>query len=171
MDGFYYEQANHNNSDAQFSLACICLNENSVQQNINKAIYYLTMASKNGHVESSFCLGVIYHQGYLIQRDIKKAIHYYKEASSFGDHYAKNNLSIIYKGSNEIEQNISNSIIYLNEAISKNDIVSMAHIYFFNENVDLDKSEDLLIQLANKYFYPSKDLLALLLVKKLKIIT
>ena len=48
---------------------------------------------------------------------------------------------------------------------------NLAHICFFDENANFDESEKLLFKSANNNFELSKNLLALLLVKKLKSIT
>ena len=77
-------------------------------------------------------------------------------------------MAIIYKNGN-INNNIQYSIILFNEAIKKNDVVStynLAHLYFYGENVEvnIDKSEKLLIESAN--FLHSQNLLSLLFVKK-----
>lgn len=60
-----------------------------VHNNINKAIYYLTLAAKQHKQDSQI---LILHEGLHVTYDIDKAIHHFKEASCLNHPCAKNNL-------------------------------------------------------------------------------
>ena len=68
---------------AQFNLGYIYYCGLFVLRNIDKAIYYLSLAAKQYHSDAQFYLGSIYYEGLYVTHDIEKAIHYFKEASCF----------------------------------------------------------------------------------------
>ncbi|KAK8843898.1 hypothetical protein M9Y10_024980 [Tritrichomonas musculus] len=159
--------ANKNYLYAQFILGNIYFNN----QDVNRAILYFYLSAEKGFTESNFFMGIFYSQGIIIERNIEKAIHYYFNGSNHGDQYSKNNLGIIFK----YHEYKRNPIEYFEEAIrQKNDSVSMynlGHIYFYGEKVDknLDKSIELLIKSSTRNFEPSKILLILVLINKLRV--
>lgn len=165
---YFNLSSNNDNRDAFLYLGIIHLWHGE----INKSINFLQLASKKGNILSNFFLGFLYHEGRYIQKDIQKAIHYYKEASSFNNEFAKNNLGILFKNGvdDELQKNLFSAIEYFDEAIrQENNKISMynlAHIYLFNDTIDIDKSIDLLIQSSNQDFLPSQELLCLALIKK-----
>ena len=52
-----------------------------MNRDINKAIYYFSLASNQNHSDAQFALGIIYYNGVYVPRDIKKSIHYLSLAS------------------------------------------------------------------------------------------
>ncbi|KAK8834264.1 hypothetical protein M9Y10_027912 [Tritrichomonas musculus] len=174
---FYYLTlaANQNHKSAQCHLAFLYLKRNSSNSTINKAIYYFTRSAEQGSKSARFALATFYYEGKHVPRDINKAIDYFKQLSSLNSQFAKNNLGIIYKNGEGVKQNIMMSIEYFNEAIKQeNDLVSMfnlAHIYFFEEGVDLDLDIAIYLLINSVKISYSFDLLCLAMVKKYEKIT
>ncbi|KAK8888561.1 hypothetical protein M9Y10_033292 [Tritrichomonas musculus] len=133
----------------------------NVQQDIDKAIHYLTISTKLGHSEAQTILGEIYFSNQFVPRDIKKAIYYFKESSNINDSIAKNYLGIIYKNGFGVSKNILQAIEYLDEAIrQKNEnfaFYNLARIYYFGIDVDkkIVKAIELLEISSNSKFLPA----------------
>ncbi|KAK8841493.1 hypothetical protein M9Y10_027112 [Tritrichomonas musculus] len=138
-----------NNSDAQFRLGLYFEDENDVEHNINKAIYYYTLASINNHPEAQFNLGMIYCQEKYLCRNITKAIHYLTLSAS---HYleAQYRLGLMYYLPLYIPQDYDKAIYYLSLAANNNHPNAqnyLGFIYYSGECVKQDMNA------ALKYFY------------------
>ena len=52
-----------------------------MNRDINKAIYYFSLASNQNHSDAQFAVGIIFYKGIYVPRDINKSIHYLSLAS------------------------------------------------------------------------------------------
>ena len=168
------QSAKQNHSKAQFFLSNIYMEDKSVQ-NINESIKYLQYSASNNYREAQLILADLLFEGIHLKYEIEKIIHLYKEASCFNDQYAKNNLGVIYKnGISGINKNLSLAKEYFKEAVAqKNDAVSMFNLSNLllneeQETKDYKKVIELLIGSSHQGLEESLQLLAFILIEKLK---
>lgn len=116
--------------------------------NIKKAIYYLSLAADQLHIDAQFLLGSIYCDGLHVKYSIDKAIHYFKEASCFNHSQAKNNLGIIYKTWKGVPANPHASIVYFRQRGDDVAMFDLAHLHFYEEidKTNLDTAIELLVK-------------------------
>ena len=111
---------NQNDPEIQFNLGIIYLEGQNVQQDINKAIHYLSLAANQNHADAQFTLGVNYYSNAYIQQDINKAIHYLSLAANQNHPLAQNNLGIIYCEGKYIQRDINKAIYFFSPAANQN---------------------------------------------------
>jgi len=85
---------------AQFNLAQILLEEGGSS---TKSAYWFEKAAAQGHVVSSYNLGLMYARGYGVKKDLKKAESYFRKAADAGHVDAMYNLGYLY---DELDRNI-----------------------------------------------------------------
>ncbi|KAK8847201.1 hypothetical protein M9Y10_019785 [Tritrichomonas musculus] len=105
-----------NDSNAQFTLGLIYLNDKYVPQDINKSIHYLILASNRNHSKAQSILGYIYYKGLIITRDINKSIYYLSLSSKNLNPEAQFYLGQIYYDGKYIQRDIDKAIHYFKES-------------------------------------------------------
>ena len=135
---------------AQYELGRIYYENIHVPRDINKSIFYLTLAAENENNNISkihFYLGVVYYCNQYIPKDIKKAIH-----------YSRFNLAKIFYFGIDVDRNISKSIELLENVSDKNNLPAyllLFYIYFLSddENIkNIQKAEFYLNLIMNLCF-------------------
>ena len=127
----------HCNSYTLVSFGLLYYDGISVPQDINKSIYYLTLASNKNNSTAQFYLGCIYYEGKYISRDINKSIYYLLLSSNNNNSDAQFLLGYIYKGK-YINQDIDKSIYYLTLSANNNNANAQAHL----GKIDLENKYD-----------------------------
>ena len=56
-----------------------------VEQNIEKAIEYLTLAAEQGNDDAMYSLGELYENGSAVEQDLDEAVKFYKVAAENGN--------------------------------------------------------------------------------------
>ena len=71
------QSANQNLSNTQKNLGIFYYTVKNKKLNINKAMYYLTLAANNNDPTAQNNLGIIYYEGIFMEQNIEKAINYF----------------------------------------------------------------------------------------------
>ena len=122
---------NKNDPKVQLDLGYIYYEGKYVDQNIDKAINYLSLAAKQNDSISQFKLGVIYEEGKYIKQDINKAIHYYSLAADKNHPMAVYYLGLIYEEGKYLISNINKAISYYLRAANLNNPKAQFKLGYF----------------------------------------
>ena len=128
-----------------FMLGAIYHEGQYVNFDINKAIYYYSLAATQNDPDAQYNLGVLYQKGQYVKFDIKKAIFYYSQAANQNHLQALINLGNIYYENKYIPRDINKVIHYFSLASdSKSSYAQyiLGVIYFEGNFVeqDIDKT-------------------------------
>ena len=91
-----------------------------IKNDVNEALYYLTLASNQKYQEAQYNLGVIYYEGKYIKRDVNKAIYYLVLAANQNNINAQYKLANIYYEGKHVVQDVNKTIRYLTLAANQN---------------------------------------------------
>ena len=103
----YFEKAAEcGNSDAQYALAKIYLQDESAsEEKIRQAVEWLTKIADSGKDMAQYQLGKLYHNGRLyVPKDLKAAMSYYLQSAENGNQYARYQLGKLYLSGEEVPQ-------------------------------------------------------------------
>jgi TPR repeat protein len=124
------KKASNGNVEAQFSIGKYYAQQiNFLPHHQNLAIKWLVLASKQGHVEASLGLGVIYYQ----KGDDSKAIEYFQKASNAGDVRGTFNMAHLYADEDSSFYDIKQSFYLYQQSANKGyapAINNLARFYF-----------------------------------------
>ena len=126
----------------------------SVEKNMEKAIYYYTLAADQGSTNAQYNLGFIYKDGKGVPVDYEKALHYYKLAAEGGALSAYNNIGVMYKEGLGVPQSYEKAFEYYKVGADKGNRVAqynLGNLYYLGEGVKED------ISLAIKHLSLSAD--------------
>ena len=96
-----------------------------VEQNIEKAIHYLTQSSIKGNIGAMLDLAKIYHSGISIEKNYHKAIEWYKKAADKDDMGAILSLAEIYSNGDDSIRNMETAIHYYKIAAEKDNSIAL----------------------------------------------
>ncbi|MCM1220139.1 MAG: relaxase MobL [Lachnospiraceae bacterium] len=138
----FEKSAAQNNQFAQYTLGIIYLNgaTENIEQDISKAIEYLTLSAEQGNAFAQYQLGQLYLKNEEM-KDIDKALDYLKQAEEQDNSYLKYNLGRIYLDNEEI-MDIDKAISYLSDAAEDNNpfaAYTLANLYSKNDFIVSDK--------------------------------
>ena len=108
------------NPKSQFYLGIIYIEKVFGILEINKSIYYLTLAANQNHPDAQNILGIIYCSGKYITRDINKSIHYFTLSANQNHSNSQYHLGAIYYYGDYITRDIDKAIYYLTLAANQN---------------------------------------------------
>ena len=91
-----------------------------IKNDVNEALYYLTLASNQKYQEAQYNLGVIYYEGKYIKRDVNKAIYYLVLAANQNNINAQYKLANIYYEGKHVVQDVNKTIRYLTLTANQN---------------------------------------------------
>jgi TPR repeat protein len=97
-------KAESGDTEAQSTLGFIYAKAVTVEQDINKALYWYGMAAELGHVNAQYNLGVIYAKGRGIEQNFELAFKWYSNAAEAGDVSAQVALATMYSKGVGIEK-------------------------------------------------------------------
>ena len=112
-----------------------------VERDINKAIYYYSLAADKNDPEAQYNLGFIYYEGQFIEPDGNKAIYYYKLAANNNYANAYFGLGNFYNEGKFTSRNINKVIHYYSIASALNCFqaqYNLATIYMIGDLVPQD---------------------------------
>ncbi|KAK8892245.1 hypothetical protein M9Y10_029468 [Tritrichomonas musculus] len=95
--------------------------ERYIPDNINKKMYYFTLASNEKIPEACYNLGLMYFEGIEIPRDINKAMHYLTLSANQNFSPAQCQLGFIFWNGKLIQQDIKKALYYLTLSANQND--------------------------------------------------
>ncbi|KAK8871784.1 hypothetical protein M9Y10_007525 [Tritrichomonas musculus] len=121
-------QKNRNDPYLQLNLGNLYFSGKYVTQNVNKAIYYFSLAANQNDADAQFSLGFIYGEGEYVTRDINKAIHYYSLAASQNDPEAQSSLGLIYYEGDYVKRDIDKAIHYFTLAANQNEPQALLYL-------------------------------------------
>ena len=103
--------------DASANLGSSYMFGSTINQDYNKAYYYLTKAY-NGGVKDMITtsLGLLYYMGNGVSKDIKKALELFKEAANDGEPNAMCYIASMYENGVEVERDLNKAIEYYKKA-------------------------------------------------------
>ncbi|KAK8898231.1 hypothetical protein M9Y10_000509 [Tritrichomonas musculus] len=147
-------------SEIDFITGCVYYEGKYIQQDVNKAIYYLSQAAKKNHSEANYILGNIYYSNELVERDIDKAIHNYSQAAIMNNSKAQYWLGYIYYKCQYVKLDINKFMKYFTLSAGQNNLeaqMMLFHLYFKGIYVkrDMQKAIHYLTLSANQNFLDS----------------
>lgn len=86
------KRAQNGDPEAQFTLGNMYLRGTGIEQDYEKAIYWLKMAAQKGHAAAQYNVACCYYSGTGVPEDKITAVNMFKEAAEKGDLDAMNNL-------------------------------------------------------------------------------
>jgi len=95
---------------AQLKLGLSYYNGDGVEQNCQKAIYWLTKAAEQGDISAQLKLGLSYYNGDGVGRNYQKAIYWLTKAAEQGDISAQLKLGLSYYNGYGVEQNYKKAV-------------------------------------------------------------
>ncbi|KAK8850242.1 hypothetical protein M9Y10_018367 [Tritrichomonas musculus] len=139
---FYHLAAdNYNNPKAQYNIGLIHL----IGVDIDRAIYYLSLAADQNYVKAQHKLGKIYYKGKYITEDIDTAIYYLTLAAQ--QNYLKSifELATIYYDGMNPPRDIEKAIYYFKLGAEQNNVASqfaLGEIYYHGKHcaIDIEKA-------------------------------
>jgi TPR repeat protein len=81
---YYTKAANSGSSIAQHNLACMYLNGDGCQKNLELARHWFEQAATQGDCDAQFNLGLMYTDPKLLVQDDSKAFHWFQMAAENG---------------------------------------------------------------------------------------
>ncbi|KAK8888304.1 hypothetical protein M9Y10_039370 [Tritrichomonas musculus] len=118
---FLNQAAEENNVYVQIKLANYYLNGQIVPFDVDKAIYYYTLAADLKNSLAQFLLGNLYLNGQYMEPKINEGIHYMTLAADQGMPGAQVRLGHIYAESKMVQTDMKKAIYYLSLAARNND--------------------------------------------------
>ena len=105
-----YEKAEEENinATAEYRIGLIYLNALGVEQDIDKALYWLEKSTLNGNASAAYKLASLYENGELIPQDNEKAFLFYQISAELENPYACYKLGNIFLEKGDISQAIHN---------------------------------------------------------------
>ena len=88
--------AKNGDASAQFGLAFLYANGHGVEQDYERAVYWIEWRAKQGDADAQFDLAVSYEVGDFVTQDYKRAFYWYEQAAKQGHIRAQYNLAISY---------------------------------------------------------------------------
>lgn len=108
LSGYEKAEEENSNATAEYRIGLIYLNALGVEQDVDKAINWLTKSTLNGNASAAYKLAVLYENGKVIPQDNEKAFLYYQISAELGNPYACYKLGNIYLEKGDIPQAIKN---------------------------------------------------------------
>jgi len=148
--------ATKGDSEAQFFVGAFYYNRGGyyVDQNINKAAEWWSMADKQNNSNAQNGLGELCYYKY---KDYKQAVLWYTKASNNGHHYAQNSLGELYYNGHGVEQNQNKAFDLWMEAFLLDNQDALANLkrYCKDEVIIKAVSGDAAAQnlLGNRYYF------------------
>ena len=96
-------------------------NDVHIQRNIEKSIYYLTLAANQNNSAAQLYLGTIYFTGLCVEKNIYKGIDYINQAAKNNEISACFSMGYFYHEGKYIDRDIKKAIHFYKEASSFND--------------------------------------------------
>ncbi|KAK8836803.1 hypothetical protein M9Y10_037325 [Tritrichomonas musculus] len=130
-----------NDPKAQLTLGCYYLNCQYSEQNIKKAIYYLTQAANQNDTQAQFMIGLAYFNGEYFVQDIDKAINFFTQAAENNHSEAQFYLGSIFLAGKYVDIDANKSIHYFMLAAQNNHPTAqynIGYIYFEGKYVKQD---------------------------------
>ena len=84
------------NPSAQVFIGLMHNKGNAVEQNINTAVKWYTLASDQGHAPAKWRLAILYYHGLGLTKDYQKAAELFHSAAKLGDTYSQKTLGLMY---------------------------------------------------------------------------
>jgi len=133
----YYKSANQNYEIAQLNLA-MHYNQFIDKDSTKKALYWYTLAYKNGNMAATNNLASMYYFGQGTKVNYKKAAVLYTIAAKSNDMLAQYNLSMMYFSGEHFKRNPEKSYYWLKKsAINGYKIAQMKLAHFYREGNNL----------------------------------
>ena len=115
----YLRSSSETNAFCSYILGNLYLFGIFVQQNIQKADWYITKAANMNLPEAINSIGDGYYSGDIRKKDIKMALKFYKKAANMGFGVAQFNAGVVLLNTAKTKIELKNAIWYLDRA-SKN---------------------------------------------------
>ena len=145
----YQELADNNDGTAAYYLYTL-YKEESVNKNIEKAIFYLKQSAEIGCDEALKEMGLQYMEDGIFDTDFKKANDYFAQAAERGNAIAMVNLAISYQVGRDVEKDMRKALdLYTSaaQAGEKYAAREAARIYLTGEENVIDVNYDKAIEL------------------------
>lgn len=131
------------NPQALYTLGNIYLKGILTEQDMDKAIHYLTLSAEKKNSYAMYALAKIYLEN-SSYADIKKGIAYLNVASALGNEFAQIKLGNSYLKGEIIEKNVDKAVSYLQMASDKNNAFAqymLGKLFLFGKDVEQDKEK------------------------------
>lgn len=131
------------NPQALYTLGKAYLKGIVVEQDMEKAVHYLTLSAETKNSYAMYSLAKIYltNSSYI---DTNKGISYLLEASSLGNEYALVMLGNVYLKGEVVEKDVEQAVNYLQMAADKNNAFAqyiLGKLFLFGKEVEQDKEK------------------------------
>lgn len=118
--------------------------DNSQEEDFNKAKDYFTQAEKLGSKDAMYLLGELYYYGEGVPQDYLKAAQYYEKAAALKQKEALFSLGSLYMSGFGFDENPTKAIEYYQQAAALGDNMSINSLAYYYESGDIvDISVDL----------------------------
>jgi hypothetical protein len=104
------------NPSAQVFIGLMHNQGHAVEQSINKAVKWYTLASDQGHVPAKWRLAILYYHGSGLTKDYQKAAELFHSAAKLGDTYSQKALGVMYSKGFGVPKNNMLAYSWLNIA-------------------------------------------------------
>jgi len=109
--------------------SCTKRNQKMIATNSQSTLNSYLRASKNGDVEASFNLGLLYSQGRCgAPKDYTKAAEYYQAAANKGSSKSQTNLALLYYEGTGVPQDLSLAARYFQLAANQGDVIAQRNL-------------------------------------------
>jgi len=135
--------AQQNHPESQRELGVLYHAGNSVEKNLDTAVYCYQSAAKNGDTKAMYYLALCYEQGLGIERNQALAIEWYGKAAEKGDALAQNNLGLCYEQGNGVKQDFVKAEKYYELAAQQGYALSQHNLAVIYENGHQGVPQDL----------------------------
>lgn len=117
--GGLMKRAQNGDPEAQFTLGNMYLRGTGIEQDNERAIYWLKLAAQRGHAAAQYNVACCYYSGMGVPEDKITAANMFREAANNGDLDALNNLAGCYMYGNGITKDQNKAAEYYKEAAEK----------------------------------------------------
>lgn len=146
-------------SQACYLLGYILLNSHYIPLDVDRAIYYYSLAADDGNLLALDALGMLYYEGKYVKQNIQKAIYYLTNAINNGNFIMSfYHLGEIYFEGLYVKQDLEKAIYYFTCSKEfEGSSFNLGEIFFYDiyEKKNINKAIYYYTLSANKNYYPA----------------
>ncbi|WP_252149869.1 tetratricopeptide repeat protein, partial [Escherichia coli] len=122
------KDADKGDATAQFKLAELYRSGSEGIQSYKDAVYWYSLAAKQGLTEAQYNLGVMYAHGYGVSQNYEKAFECYQMAAEKGFPEAQGNLGVLYSKGSGVIRDYGKAIAWLNKAANSGLVTAQTNL-------------------------------------------
>ena len=140
--------AEQGDASAQFELALMYDDDESVELNDRKAVKWYQKAANQGHAGAQNILGVMYNNGEGVHQDYTKAVEWYQKAANQDNVWAQFNLGTMYEDGKGVHQDYTKAVEWYQKAANQGDEIAQYNLGVMYEPPRVYRRVDYLSQAA-----------------------